>query len=123
MANSFAHGVWFVDLAPLSDPELLPNVIARVLELPEGSRASFRDTLVEWLRPRDLLLILDNCEHLDRRLRSARGRRYCATPRSFAFWRRAAKAWVFRAKPSGASHRWLCHSTPRALQLEEVLGV
>ena len=57
-------GVWFVDLAPLSNPELLPNVIARVLEFPEGSRASVRDTLVEWLRPRHLLLILDNCEHL-----------------------------------------------------------
>jgi len=64
VANGFAHGVWFVDLAPLSDPELLPNVIARVLELPEGSRASFRDALVEWLRPRHVLLILDNCEHL-----------------------------------------------------------
>jgi predicted ATPase len=64
VANGFAHGVWFVDFAPLSDPDLLPNVIARVLEFPEGSRASFRDTLAEWLRPRHLLLILDNCEHL-----------------------------------------------------------
>ncbi len=64
VANSFADGVWFVDLAPLSDPDLLPNVIARVLELPEGLRASFRDALLEWLRPRNLLLILDNCEHL-----------------------------------------------------------
>ena len=63
-ARGVTHGVWFVDLAPLSDPELLPNVIARVLELPEGSRASFRDALVEWLRPRHVLLILDNCEHL-----------------------------------------------------------
>jgi predicted ATPase len=51
VANGFAHGVWFVDLAPLSDPELLPNVIARVLELPEGSRASFRDALVECCGP------------------------------------------------------------------------
>jgi hypothetical protein len=63
-AIRFTDGVWFVDLAALTDPDLVPNVIARVLELPEGLRASFRDALLEWLRPRNLLLILDNCEHL-----------------------------------------------------------
>jgi non-specific serine/threonine protein kinase len=64
MANSFTDGVWFVDLAALADPDLLPNVVARALALPEGLRPSFRDALVEWLRTRNLLLILDNCEHL-----------------------------------------------------------
>jgi len=64
VASSFDHGVCFVDLAPLTDPELLPSVIARALDVPERPTDTPAGTLVEWLRPRRLLIIVDNCEHL-----------------------------------------------------------
>ena len=64
VAATFEHGVYFVDLAPLADPELLPSVVAHALDLPERATTPPADTLVEWLRPRRLLMILDNCEHI-----------------------------------------------------------
>jgi predicted ATPase/DNA-binding winged helix-turn-helix (wHTH) protein len=64
VAPMFEHGVCFVDLAPLTDPELLTSVVARALDVPERPTETPADTLVKWLRPRHLLIILDNCEHL-----------------------------------------------------------
>ena len=60
----FADGVWFVELAPLSDPALLPRTTAMVLGLKEEPGKPIRQTLVEYLRDKRLLLLLDNCEHL-----------------------------------------------------------
>jgi DNA-binding winged helix-turn-helix (wHTH) protein len=64
VAATFQHGAWFVDLAPVANPELLPSVLARALDVPEKAGVTIADALSDWLRPRDLLLILDNCEHL-----------------------------------------------------------
>ena len=64
VAATFPHGVWFVDLAPVANPELLPGVVAHALDVPEKAVATIADALAEWLRTRHLLLILDNCEHL-----------------------------------------------------------
>ena len=64
MVTTFAQGAWFVDLAPTTNPDLLANVVARVLDVPEKPGATIEQTLLDWLRPRQLLLILDNCEHL-----------------------------------------------------------
>jgi len=63
-AANFHHGVWFVDLAPVANPDLLPSVVARTLDVPEKAVATIADALAAWLRTRHLLLILDNCEHL-----------------------------------------------------------
>lgn len=64
VAAEFPDGVWFVDLAPLTDPTLLLQVTARVLGLREQAGKPLQQTLRDYLRPRHLLLILDNCEHL-----------------------------------------------------------
>ena len=64
VAHTFPHGVWFVDLAPVATPELLPGIVAHALDVPEKAAATIADTLTEWLQTRDLLLIFDNCEHL-----------------------------------------------------------
>lgn len=58
------NGVWFVELAALSDPALVPQAVAGVLGVKEASGKTLQQSLVEWLKPRRLLLILDNCEHL-----------------------------------------------------------
>ena len=57
-------GVWFVELAPVSDPSLVVNTIASTFGLREQANRSMLEVLVQYLRPRRLLLILDNCEHL-----------------------------------------------------------
>jgi predicted ATPase/transcriptional regulator with XRE-family HTH domain len=64
LAPAFRHGVWFVDLAPVSDTRLVPATIARAVGVREGGGRSARELLIEHLRPRQLLLVLDNLEHL-----------------------------------------------------------
>lgn len=60
----FTHGVWWVDLAALSDPLLVPQAIASVVGIPERAGCTVTEALAEALRPKHLLLVLDNCEHL-----------------------------------------------------------
>jgi class 3 adenylate cyclase len=64
LVESFADGVWFVELAPLSDAALLPQAVAGALSVREEADRPLLTTIVEHLRDRTLLLILDNCEHL-----------------------------------------------------------
>jgi len=64
LVNEFPDGVWLVDLASLSAPELVAQTIATVLGIREGPQRSARDALLGNLRHRELLLVLDNCEHL-----------------------------------------------------------
>ena len=60
----FADGVWLVELAALSDPMLVPQAVAAALNLREQPTRSIRDTLIDFLKRREVLLVLDNCEHL-----------------------------------------------------------
>ncbi len=60
----FKDGVWFVELAPLSDPALVPTGVASVLGVREEQGRPLMLTLLDWLRDKQLLLMLDNCEHL-----------------------------------------------------------
>jgi predicted ATPase/DNA-binding NarL/FixJ family response regulator len=63
-AEEFEDGVWWVALAALSDPELVPQAVASVLEVRERPVRPLTETLADHLASRDTLLILDNCEHL-----------------------------------------------------------
>jgi predicted ATPase/class 3 adenylate cyclase/Tfp pilus assembly protein PilF len=60
----YPHGVWFVELASLSSPDLVPQALAAVFGLREDKGRSPLDQVVEYLGTRQLLLVLDNCEHL-----------------------------------------------------------
>jgi predicted ATPase/DNA-binding winged helix-turn-helix (wHTH) protein len=62
--DGLADGAWFVELAPLGDSALIVNAIAATFNLREQANRSLLDALLQYLRPRRLLLILDNCEHL-----------------------------------------------------------
>jgi len=64
LVNEFRDGVWLIDLAPLSLPDLVPQTIATALGIREGAHRSARDVLLDTLRERELLLVLDTCEHL-----------------------------------------------------------
>ena len=64
LVNEFADGVWLIDLAPLSVSDLVAQTIATALGVREGQQRSAREVLIETLRDRELLLVLDTCEHL-----------------------------------------------------------
>ena len=66
LATAFERGVWLVELASLGDPALVPDAVAVAvaLGLREQPGATIAEALCRTLRPRELLLILDNCEHL-----------------------------------------------------------
>jgi predicted ATPase/DNA-binding SARP family transcriptional activator/predicted negative regulator of RcsB-dependent stress response len=63
-ANHFKDGVWWVDLAALSDPALVPQAVAAPFDLSESPGISLTNVLTNYLSSRQPLLILDNCEHL-----------------------------------------------------------
>ena len=60
----FPQGVWYVDLAPITDPELVPLTVARAFGLPDQPGRSTMDALVRFVTDRQMLVVLDNCEHL-----------------------------------------------------------
>ena len=62
--ESFADGVWLVDLAPQSDPALVPQTVASVLGVQEEQDRPVLSTLADHLRAKKALLIVDSCEHL-----------------------------------------------------------
>ncbi|HKY50325.1 MAG TPA: adenylate/guanylate cyclase domain-containing protein, partial [Candidatus Limnocylindria bacterium] len=64
LIDGYADGVWFVEFAPLYDPELVPQAVASTLGVREEPGRPALTTLSEYLRRRTVLLILDNCEHL-----------------------------------------------------------
>jgi predicted ATPase/class 3 adenylate cyclase len=62
--DQFHQGVWFAELAGLSDPELVPRTILSVFGLREIHNRPLLEQLQDYLHERKLLLLLDNCEHM-----------------------------------------------------------
>src|SRR5438067_2420956 len=88
LRRAFAEGVWVVDLAAVTEAALLHYAIAEELGIGPSERP-LPDALLEHVRDREMLLVLDNCEHLvdecaafaDRALRTAPGLRVLCTSR------------------------------------------
>ena len=89
MVEGFEDGVWWVELASLSDPKLVAGAVASALGVREVADRPSTEVLLEHLEPRKTLLVLDNCEHLiegcavlaDTLLRSCPGLEILATSR------------------------------------------
>ena len=89
LRRAFRDGVWLVQLDQLRDQELVAQVVAGALGLQDRARYASAATLADYLAGRQLLLVLDNCEHLvdavaklaDLLLRAAPGLRVLATSR------------------------------------------
>lgn len=62
--DDFENGVWFVDLALLPEPEFIIQTIMQSLNIPEQPKRKVEDTLSDYLKDKELLIIFDNCEHL-----------------------------------------------------------
>jgi len=64
LVRDFREGVWWVDLASLSEEDLVPYAMAKVLGVRESASHTLEETLGHYLRGKHLLLLLDGCEHL-----------------------------------------------------------
>ena len=62
--DQFRDGVWFVELAAISDPDLIAQAVVSCLGIPEQPGLTMLQLLLDYLRVKNLLLLLDNCEHL-----------------------------------------------------------
>lgn len=62
--EAYSSGVWLIELASLTEPTLVPQAVAKALRLPEHASRPLLDTLIDYLRSKSLLFLLDNCEHL-----------------------------------------------------------
>src|SRR5919107_3899291 len=89
LVGAYPEGVWLVDLAPLSEADLVPQAVAQALGVRELPGRPLVQTLKDTLRSRKMLLVVDNCEHLveavvglvDSLLDSCPGLRVLATSR------------------------------------------
>ncbi|GGK90358.1 hypothetical protein Sme01_53500 [Sphaerisporangium melleum] len=64
MSPQFPDGVWYVDLSRLQDPTMVPHAVTAALGIADQSARPEVETLTEWISQRDLLVVLDSCEHL-----------------------------------------------------------
>ena len=62
--GQFTNGVWYVELAPVTNSELVPQTLLSIFNLREDAHRKPLAVLTNYLRSKSLLLILDNCEHL-----------------------------------------------------------
>lgn len=64
LLDRFDHGVWFIELAPLADPDLIPQTILSAIGISEQPNKTPLEILKEYLHEKKMLIVLDNCEHL-----------------------------------------------------------
>jgi len=64
LSAEYPNGVWLLELASLNDPALLPQTVSQVFGIAAQSDISLIELLINFLRAKTTLLILDNCEHL-----------------------------------------------------------
>ncbi len=64
LLDDYRDGVWLIELAPLTDPRLVPQALASVLGVKEAAGHSVLESLLRYVRDKQLLFILDNCEHV-----------------------------------------------------------
>jgi len=62
--HAFPDGIWFIELATISNPALIPQTILNSIGLLDNNNLKLLESLQDFLRSRKMLLILDNCEHL-----------------------------------------------------------
>jgi len=64
LIDDFVNGVWFIELASVQDPGLLPQIITSIFGIKEQPGQSMEDNLIGYVKDKKILIILDNCEHL-----------------------------------------------------------
>jgi non-specific serine/threonine protein kinase len=80
LIQDYKDGVWFVDLAPITSEDLVAKEITEVLKIQEVPNQPFVDTIIEKIKNKNLLIILDNCEHLVKACAEITGKLIQAVP-------------------------------------------
>jgi predicted ATPase len=62
--ENYHDGVWFADLAPVRWPDVASSVVSKALGVSQSENRNIDESIVMWMRRKNLLLILDNCEHV-----------------------------------------------------------
>ena len=65
LIGQFVDGIWLIDFAPWNDPSLVPQIVATALGVREQARCTLVVSLMEQLRSKEMLLVLDQCDRLD----------------------------------------------------------
>ena len=111
MLETFTDGAWLVELEALTDESLVPQEVAIALGVARESDADANDALLGHIRGREMLLILDTCEHLiDACARWPTA--CCASAPACASLQRAARRWALRASGCTRSARFPCPKQP-----------
>ena len=98
--------MWLIELAPVRDPDDVVDAFAAVFGMTARAGQTLEEALVEFFGAKQLLLVVDNCEHvLGRGRRPGRGDQR-ARARGWSCWRRAARAWRSTANASSRCPRW-----------------
>jgi non-specific serine/threonine protein kinase len=79
-ADKFSDGIWFVDLAPIQEPNLVLEAVAGVLKVKEEVDRSLVDSLIHKMMGKHFLIVLDNCEHLVATCSELASRMLCDLP-------------------------------------------
>ena len=110
--TGFGNGAGLVELAPLTDPALVPASVAQALGVSERDMPTPTAGLVGALAHHELLVVLDNCEHV---LEGAAGlvATLLAQCRRVRFLATSRDAWMFPASWSSRCRRWDCRPTAR----------
>jgi class 3 adenylate cyclase len=64
LADAFADGVWLVELAPVGDPDAVADAVATTLGITPQAGSSVADSIAAALSGREMLVVVDNCEHV-----------------------------------------------------------
>ena len=64
LLDRYEDGVWLVELAPLSDNELIPSTVASIFHVSEAANRTMTEAIVHALKARRALIVFDNCEHV-----------------------------------------------------------
>jgi len=80
LLQDYKDGVWFVDLAPITSEDLVVKEITEVLKIVEEPNRTIIDTLTDKIRDKNMLIILDNCEHFINSCAEITGKLIQSTP-------------------------------------------
>ena len=114
LRRGIADGVWMVELAGLRDPELVTQAVMTALGLRDELSGWPVSRLIEYVAAKQLLLVLDNCEHLLDACRRARRSAASGGALASGSSRPAGSRLAFREKPSSRSARSRCRMATRA---------
>jgi hypothetical protein len=110
LLDSFRDGVFFVPLASVMDPDLVPSAIAQVLDVREVPGRSMAASIADTLRQKSVLLILDNFEQIADAARHVAELLAAVSGLKFRSWSPVVQRFDSTANASIRSRRWRCRT-------------